>query len=131
MGVGVGTDAEEAKGHRFLLFHSRELIEPHCSDRKNSYANGMFRRRWKWFGKIVSDEGFRLSYGHKSVTYCDDRGCFEFGFEDGFLFPTPHQVKGGEVLLRPSDVDEIVDRVVRGIRWSGLEVQVFRKAEPQ
>jgi hypothetical protein len=91
----------------------------------------MFKRRWKWFGKVVSDEGFSLSYGHKSVTYCDYRGCFEFGFEDGLLSPTPYQIEGEKISLSPSDVDEIVNRVVRGIQWSGLEVEVFRRSHPQ
>jgi hypothetical protein len=39
----------------------------------------MFKRRWKWFEKLLSDEGFTLAYGHNSITYSDARGSFQFG----------------------------------------------------
>ena len=79
----------------------------------------VFRRRWKWFGKLVSDEGFTLRYGNKSITYSDRRGSFEFGLEDGFLFPMPTQVDGEPITLNQSEVDAIVERVIRGIRSEG------------
>jgi len=87
----------------------------------------MFRRRWKWFGKLISDEGFTLAYGNRSIRYSDARGTFEFGFEDGILFPKPHQVAGDRASLSQSELGEIVDRVVRGIRSEGHTVQVFSK----
>jgi hypothetical protein len=34
----------------------------------------MFKRRWIWFGDLVSDDGFALHYGNRSVTYTDQRG---------------------------------------------------------
>jgi hypothetical protein len=85
----------------------------------------MFKRRWIWFGKLVSDEGFTLSYGNRSIRYCDNRGTFEFGFEDGFLFPTPFQVTGDPVRLNKTELNEIVDRVIRGIRSEGHDVHVY------
>ena len=87
----------------------------------------MFRRRWIWFGKLVSDEGFKLSYGHKSVYYEDQRGKYCFGFEDGVLFPEPYRVKGDPEILSPPEVREMVERVIRGIRSDGQEIEVFRK----
>lgn len=85
----------------------------------------MFRRRWIWFGKLVSDEGFSLAHGNRCVTYGDERGSYEFGFEDGLLFPRPFQVAGEPRLLNQSEVDEMVDRIVRGIKSEGLAVQVY------
>jgi hypothetical protein len=85
----------------------------------------MFRRRWLWFGKLVSDEGFSLAYGNKSVTYSDDRGSFQFGFEDGLLFPTPTQLTGKPVSLDEPSLSLIIERVVRGIRSEGHAVDVY------
>jgi hypothetical protein len=85
----------------------------------------MFKRRWIWFGKLVSDEGFTLAYGNKSITYSDNRGSFEFGFEDGFLFPTPHQLAGQQAPLSETDIDAMIERIISGIRSEGHTVQVY------
>jgi hypothetical protein len=87
----------------------------------------MFRRRWLWFGKLISDEGFSLAYGNKSITYSDGRGSFQFGFEDGLLFPSPKQLTGNPVSLDESSLNVIIERVVRGIRSEGHEVDVYSK----
>ena len=84
----------------------------------------MFRRRWIWFGKLISDEAFSLAYGNRSITYSDERGSYQFGFEDGFLSPRPLQVEGEPGTLSQSDVEEIIERVVRGIKSEGHTVQV-------
>ena len=89
----------------------------------------MFKRRWKWFGELVSDEGFSLGYGHKSITYRDERGSCEFGLEDEWLFPTPHQTSGMPVSLDKAQVEAMVERVVRGIRSEGHEVRVWKKVD--
>jgi hypothetical protein len=87
----------------------------------------MFKRRWRWFGNLVSDKGFEISFAHKSVSYRDSRGKFEFGYEGGMLSATPYQVEGGKVLLSQSEIDEMVDRVVSGIKADGRDVDlVFR-----
>jgi hypothetical protein len=88
----------------------------------------MFKRRWKWFGDLVSDEGFSLRYGHRSVYHSDERGSFELPFEDGFLFPRPFQTAGEPLQLNQVEVVEIIERVVRGIKAEGHEVQVFLKS---
>jgi len=88
----------------------------------------VFRRRYIWFGKLVSDEGFALAYGNKSITYSDDRGSFQFGFEDGLLFPTPKQLTGKPVSLDASSLSAIIERVVRGIRFEGHAVEVYQQS---
>lgn len=85
----------------------------------------MFRRRFIWFGRLVSDEGFTLSYGNKSITYSDQRGSFQFGLEDGLLFPTPTQTAGQPKALDAPELDSIIDRVIRGIRSEGHTVEVY------
>jgi hypothetical protein len=85
----------------------------------------MFKRQWKWFGQLLSDEGFTLAYGHRSITYSDERGSFQFGLEDGFLFSPPFQVAGAPVVLSQAEIEEIAERVVRGIKSEGEAVQVF------
>ena len=87
----------------------------------------MFKRQWIWFGRLISDEGFSLTSGHKTIYYSDDRGTFSFGFEDGFLFPTPFQTAGKPISLSHSELDEVLERVIRGIRSQGGSVQVFSK----
>jgi hypothetical protein len=85
----------------------------------------MIRRRWGWLGKLVSDEGFEIYFGHKSVSYSDTRGTFEFGFEDGMLSATPCRVAGTSVPLNQCEVDQMVERVVEGIQEDGGKVEVF------
>jgi hypothetical protein len=85
----------------------------------------MFKKRWPWLGKLVSDEEFEISFGHKTVYYQDNRGKYSFGYEDGLLFATPYQVSGQAVALSQYEIDQMVERVVRGITWEQLPVQVF------
>jgi len=85
----------------------------------------MFRKRWPWLGKIVSDEGFEISIAHKTVYYSDGRGKFALGYEDGLLFKNPYQVSGDTITLSQTEIDQMVERVFRGIQWEGLPVQIF------
>jgi hypothetical protein len=85
----------------------------------------MFKRRWKWFGKLVSDEGFTLAYGNRSITYSDPRGSFQFGLEDGFLFPTPAQIAGEPRTVEASELHKIIERVISGIRSEGHAVELY------
>jgi hypothetical protein len=88
----------------------------------------MFRKRWPWLGKLVSDEGYEISFAHKTVYYRDSRGKFSFGYEDGLLSATPHQDAGEAISLRQHEIDQMVERVVAGIKSEGLPVvQVFHK----
>ena len=87
----------------------------------------MFKRRWIWFGKLRSDEGFDLGYGNKSVTYSDERGAFSFPFEDGYLFPEPRQVRGPAFNLSNAELEQMTNRVLDGIRSEGHPVEVWRK----
>lgn len=85
----------------------------------------MFKRRWKYFGKLKSDKGAELRYGHKSVTYCDDRGSFEFGFEDGYLFSKAFQVSGTPIKLDEKELSTILELVVSGLRSDGQAVELY------
>jgi hypothetical protein len=85
----------------------------------------MFKRRWIWFGDLVSDEGFHLNYGDRSITYTDERGSFEFGLDGGVLLPNFAQVAGERVALDQQQVDVMIDRVIRGIRSEGNEVKLY------
>ncbi|MGA7523034.1 MAG: hypothetical protein WBW84_11160 [Acidobacteriaceae bacterium] len=78
------------------------------------------------FGRLASDEGFTLAYGNKSVTYSDNRGSFELGFEDGYLLPPPHQIKGEPIELSASDAEIITSRVLDGLRSDRKSAQIFR-----
>jgi hypothetical protein len=87
----------------------------------------MFKRQWLRFGKLVSDEGCEISYAHKSVYYRDNRDKFEFPYEDGILMPTPFQVAGEAKLLNQPEIDQMVERVVSGIKADGHPVQIYSK----
>jgi hypothetical protein len=86
-----------------------------------------FKRRWIWFGPLVSDEGFSLSFSHMTVLYTDPRGTFAFGFEDGILSPTPFQVSGDPWTTNQAELDVMLDRIIRGIRSQGTRVEVEKK----
>ena len=86
----------------------------------------MFKRRWKWFGPLTSDEGFALSYAYQTVLYTDNRGTFAFGFEDGYLMPTPFQVKGDPLPIEPAILEQMIDRILRALRFDGHTVEVFK-----
>jgi hypothetical protein len=88
----------------------------------------MFRRRWVWFGKLVSDEGFCLRFGNRSVIYADERGEFQFGLEDGLLFPASNQISGMPVILDQEETKLILERIVQGIKSEGHFVKIFRCA---
>ncbi len=86
----------------------------------------MFKRRWICFGKLMSDTRFSLAYGDK-ITYTDQRGSFQFGFEAVFLFPPPLRTSGERRGLTQSEMNEITERDVQGIESEGLAVQIFRE----
>jgi len=85
----------------------------------------MFKKRWLGLGKLVSDEGYEISYGHKSVYYRDNRGKFEFPYEDGLLVPKPFQVAEETISVDQSEIDQMVERIVNGIKADGHQVQVY------
>jgi hypothetical protein len=88
--------------------------------------NDMFKRRWIWFGPLISDEGFSISFSHRTVLYTDPRGTFAFGFEDGLLSPTLFQVSGDPWNSNPVELDGMIDRVIRGLRSQGTKVEIDR-----
>jgi len=85
----------------------------------------MFQKRRLGLGKLRSDEGFTLSYSHRSVNYADGRGTFQFGFEDGFLFPRAFQSSGVPIKLTAHETEQIIKRVLEGLRFDGHNVELF------
>jgi len=85
----------------------------------------MLRRKWKWIGKIQSDEGFTVSYAHRGVRYSDDRGSVEVGYEDNCLFPDSGIWADTGKKLPSSDRDQILDRIQRALIWDGHSVKVW------
>ena len=83
-----------------------------------------FKRRWIWFGPLISDEGFSLSFSHMTVLYTDPRGTFAFGFEDGRLSPTPFQVSGEPWRTNQEELDVMIERVLRGLRSQGTRAEL-------
>jgi hypothetical protein len=75
----------------------------------------------------MSDKGFSLAYGNRTVTYKDERGSFEFGLEDGFLFPQPNQTSGTRRSLNQTELNEMIERIIGGIKSEGREIQVYSK----
>jgi hypothetical protein len=90
-------------------------------------GGAVFRRRWKWFGKLKSEDGSSLWYGHREITYRDDRGTFSFGYEDGFLFPTPFQVDGPPISFTQPELDALLARIIAAVRSDGQAIQLFGK----
>ena len=76
----------------------------------------MFRRRWFGLGRIRSDEGFTVHYGHRTVYYSDERGEFQIGYEDGVLFPNA---------IPQDDRAVILNRVLRALEWDGHNPRVW------
>lgn len=84
----------------------------------------MFKRGWLGFGRIRSDEGFTVQYGHKSVYYSDERGEFQIGYEDGLLFPDSLcQVRS---VRKIPEVDKalILNRMLKALKWDGHNPRV-------
>jgi hypothetical protein len=88
----------------------------------------MFKRRFRWVGPILSDEGFSLAYGNRSVTYRDARGAFEFGLEDGCLCVPPHPTSTNSLPLSPAELDGVVQRIMDGLAWDGHLVRVITRS---
>ena len=85
----------------------------------------MFKRNRLGLGRIRSDEGFSVHYGHKSLYYSDERGTFEIGFEDEQLFPDSLRSTGTEIQLQDSDKTLILNRMLQALEWDGHYVKIF------
>lgn len=65
--------------------------------------------------------------GHGSVTYTDERGSFEFGYEDGLLFGPPRQVRSNPNALMDWEINSMAERVISGIRAEGHIVEIAKR----
>jgi len=86
----------------------------------------MFSRRWFELGRIRSDEGFWIGFGHKSIKYMDDRGEVIAGYEDGYLFPDISRTGPPRQLIPAPERDIIVDRIVRALEWDRKAVTIWK-----
>jgi len=89
----------------------------------------VYKRRFKWFGRLKAEDGSSISYGNRTVYYRDIRGAFALGWEDGFLFPPLHQIEGESIQLTESELNVIIERLLEAIRSEGHDVQVFRRSD--
>ena len=89
----------------------------------------MFRKKFLQPNRIISEEGFAISFGHLSAYYTDELGKFQFSFEDGLLIPKPCQVSGAPVSFSLSEMEEMTERVAAGIKFDDRSVQIFRKTD--
>lgn len=89
----------------------------------------MFKRSWLGLGRIRSDEGFSVYYGHKALYYADQRGKFEIGYEDDLLFPTSlNWVRSNGVLSEPERA-LILGRMLQALEWDGHQARLFASPE--
>jgi hypothetical protein len=89
----------------------------------------VFKKKFMQLNRVISDEGFNISYGHRSVYYTDERGRFEFPFEDGLLIPKPYQISGEHIFLSLPEIEEMTERVAAGIKYDGRPFEIFRTTE--
>lgn len=85
----------------------------------------MFKREWPGFGRIRSDEGFSVYYGHKTLYYSDERGTFQVGYQDDLLFPDSLRLSEPTREIPVHDKALIIDRMLRALEWDGRRVTVW------
>lgn len=85
----------------------------------------MFKRRFPGFGRIRSDEGFTVHYGHKTLYYSDERGTFQIAYEDGLLFPDSLCLALPIREIPQQDKALIIDRMLRSLEWDGHHARVW------
>lgn len=86
----------------------------------------MFKRNWLGFGRIRSDEGFSIWFGHRTVFYADERGTFEIGYEDGLIFPGSLSLTHPIRPVSEPDRALIVKRILSALEWDGHKPEVHR-----
>ena len=86
----------------------------------------MFKKRWPWGGKIISDEGFEIFFGHKTAYYQDDPANSHLGLRTDSSSQGLIRIPV-KLALSQAEIDQMVDRTVRALMWEGLPVQVVPK----
>jgi hypothetical protein len=89
----------------------------------------MFKRNWLGLGRIRSNEGFSVYYGHKSVYYTDQRGTLQIGYEDDLLFPDSLSWMKPNGTLSEPDRALILDRMQRALEWEGHRARLWAAPE--
>ena len=85
----------------------------------------MFKRRWFGLGGIRSDEGFKVSYSHKTVNYSDGRGEYQIGYEDGLLIPDSLRVIKQTREIREEEKSLILRRILSALEWDGHTPRIW------
>lgn len=89
----------------------------------------MYKRNWLTLGRIQSDEGFSVYYGHKTFYYVDQRGTLQIGYEVDLLFPSSLcWVKGNDILFEPERA-VILDRMLQALEWDGHPARLWTSPE--
>ena len=89
----------------------------------------MFKRNSLCLGRITSDEGFSVYYGHRALYYADERGTFEIGYEDGLLFPK--SLSGFKSNCELSDTQRalVLERMLQALDWDGHPARLWSAPE--
>jgi hypothetical protein len=87
----------------------------------------MFKRRWFGLGRIRSDEGYTVHYGHRTLFYTDERGTFDIGCEDGMLFSDHVKWAGPNGPLSESERDQILQKMLKALEWDGHSARIWRR----
>jgi hypothetical protein len=87
----------------------------------------MFKRGWFGLGRIRSDEGYTVHYGHGSLFYTDERGTFGIGYEDGMLFPDQVKWEGPNGPLSESERDQVLKRMLEALEWDGHSARIYKR----
>lgn len=85
----------------------------------------IFRRKWLGLGRIYSDAGFLVYYGHRTLYCKDERGTFEIGYEDDLLFPPSLCLTNPMRQVPESGKALIIERMLEALKWDGHNVEVF------
>jgi hypothetical protein len=89
----------------------------------------MFKRNWLGLGRIRSDEGFSVYYGHKTLYYADKRGTFQIGYEDDLLIPKSLSGFKSNCELSESDRALILERMLHALEWDGHPARLWTSPE--
>jgi hypothetical protein len=89
----------------------------------------MFKRNWLGLGRIRSDEGFSVYYGHKTLYYVDRRGTLQIGYEDDLLLPYSVCWMKPNDILSEFERAVIFDRMLRALEWDGHPARLWISPE--
>ena len=90
----------------------------------------MFRKRWWWFGKTISDEGFALAFTSRTTLLYEIGGKtmtvdVEVGWPDIDVFHSSMRCWDDDSSVTDGKTDERnVDNITRALEWRGFIVRI-------